>query len=88
MIDLGSVCWYDGIFSTSGVGAATGSGSENCSEDWGYGLSCGEGYYEHFSYNTGYIYTGIGRGNSIGSGKDFDFLDEPECDVIPFMEEI
>ena len=67
MVELGTVGWYDGIFSTYGGGSALGSGLENGSEQWGHGLSCGEGYYEHFSYSTGYIHTGIGRGNAIGS---------------------
>ena len=84
MGELGTLGWYDGMFSTSGVGSALGSGSENCSEDWGQGLSCGEGYYEHFSYATGYIHTGTGRGNAIGYG----YLIDPECDTVPYMKEI
>ena len=84
MGELGTVCWYDGIFSTSGVGSALGSGSENCSEDLGQGLSCGEGYYEYFSYTLGYIHTGTGRGNAIGSG----YLNQPECDAVPYVKDI
>ena len=84
VIDWGTMGWYDGMFSTSGVGSATGSGSENCSEDWGYGLSCGEGHYEYFSYTIEYIYTGAGRGNAIGSG----YLNDPECGAVPYMKEI
>ena len=88
LLHLGNICWYDGMFTTSGVGSALGSGSESGSEEWGHGLSCGEGYYEHFSYTTGYIHTGAGAGHAIGAGKDFYFLNEPECDAVPYMKEI
>ena len=88
MGELGTVGWYDGIFSTSGVGSALGSGSEYSEDYSGKGLSCGKGYYEYFSYTTGYIHTGAGEGNAIGSGKDFDFLNEPECDAVPYMKDI
>jgi len=77
LLHLGNICWYDGMFITSGAGSGAGSGSENGSEDWGQGLSCGEGYYEHFSYSTGCIHTGTGRGNAIGSGKLCEPGDEP-----------
>ena len=84
LLHLGNICWYDGMFTTSGAGSAAGSGSEKCPEDWGQGLSCGEGYYEYFSYSTGCIHTGTGRGNAIGSGH----LNEPACDTVPYMKEI
>ena len=84
MGELGTLGWYDGMFSTSGVGSALGSGSENGLEQWGHGFSCGEGYYEHFSYSTGCIHTGTGRGNAIGAG----YLNAPECDTVPYMKEI
>ena len=83
LLHLGNICWYDGMFTTSGAGSAVGSGSEKCSEDWGHGLSCGEGYYEYFSYSTGFIHTGTGRGNAIGSG----YLNEPACDTVPYTKE-
>ena len=88
LLHLGNICWYDGMFTTSGAGSALGSGSENCSEELGHGLSCGEGYYEHFSYSTGYSHTGAGAGHAIGAGKDFYFLNEPEGDAVPYMKEI
>ena len=84
MSDLGTIGWYSGIFTTSGVGIATGSGSENCFEDMGQGLSCGEGYYEYFSSSLGFSHTGTGRGNAIGAG----YLNNPECDAVPYMKEI
>jgi len=83
LLHLGNICWYDGMFITSGAGSALGSGSESGSEDWGQGLSCGEGYYEYFSYSTGFIHTGTGRGNAIGSG----YLNEPTCDTVPYTKE-
>ena len=83
LLHLGNICWYDGMFTTSGAGSAAGSGSEKCAEDWGQGLSCGVGYYEYFSYSTGFIHTGTGRGNAIGSG----YLNEPACDTVPYMKE-
>lgn len=82
--DLGTIGWYSGMFITSGVGSATGSGSENCFEDMGQGLSCGEGYYEYFSSSLGFSHTGTGRGNAIGAG----YLNAPECDTVPYMKEI
>ena len=88
MVELGTVGWYDGIFLTYGGGSALGSGSEYSEDNSGHGLSCGEGYYEHFSYTTGYIHTGAGAGHAIGAGKDFYFLNEPECDAVPYMKEI
>ena len=84
MGELGTVGWYDGIFSTYGGGSALGSGLEYSEDNSGHGLSCGEGYYEYFSYTIGYIHTGTGRGNAIGSG----YLNEPECDAVPYMKEI
>ena len=84
MVELGTVGWYDGMFITSGAGSALGYGSEYSEDNSGHGLSCGEGYYEYFSYATGYIHTGTGRGNAIGSG----YLNEPECDTVPYMKEI
>ena len=84
LLHLGNICWYDGMFITSGVGIATGSGSENCFEDMGQGLSCGEGYYEYFSSSVGFSHTGTGRGNAIGAG----YLNAPECDTVPYMKEI
>ena len=84
LLHLGNICWYDGMFITSGAGSAAGSGSENCSEDWGQGFSCGEGYYEYFSYSIGCIHTGTGRGNAIGAG----YLNKPECDTVPYMKDI
>ena len=84
MSDLGTIGWYSGMYITSGVGIATGSGSENCFEDMGQGLSCGEGYYEYFSSSVGFSHTGTGRGNAIGAG----YLNEPECDTVPYMKEI
>ena len=83
MSDLGIIGWYSGIFTTSGVGIATGSGSENCFEDMGQGLSCGEGYYEYFSSSVGFSHTGTGRGNAIGAG----YLNKPECGTVPYMKE-
>ena len=83
LLHLGNICWYDGMFTTSGAGSALGSGSESGSEEWGHGLSCGEGYYEHFSYTTGYIHTGAGAGHAIGSGH----LNAHECDTVPYMKE-
>ena len=77
MSDLGIIGWYSGIFTTSGVGIATGSGSENCFEDMGQGLSCGEGFYEYFSSSVGFSHTGTGRGNAIGSGSVCEPGDEP-----------
>ena len=88
VIELGTVGWYDGIFSTYGGGSALGSGEEYSEDYSGKGLSCGKGYYEYFSYTTGYIHTGAGEGNAIGSGKDFDFLNEPECDAVPYVKDI
>ncbi len=79
--------YYDGIFSSSGVGSSVGSGCDISYQDEGQGLSCGEGMINsYYSYaNQGYVSIGFGQGTGTGSGYEYEHDDKPECVGTPFV---
>ena len=79
--------YYDGIFSSSGVGSSIGSGCDMSYQDEGQGLSCGQGHTNsYYSYaNQGYVSIGFGQGTGTGSGYEYEHDDKPECVGTPFV---
>ncbi len=79
--------YYDGMFSSSGVGSSTGSGCDISYEDKGEGISCGQGHNNsYYSYaNRGYVSIGFGQGTGTGSGYEYEHDDKPECVGTPLV---